>query len=161
MYRRYSTYNEGTVPVGQARRNKVKNVIILLLLIALIVMCVVAIPAMRKTNESRTVIINRMQSEMATAVRLTPSLSRSAGASSAAILAQIRSNIYTIETLNELSVAQDGAEGMLLDEEYLASIVSSIDNYITYLTTGMDTGEYQTNLTNTLDEAQAIINALE
>ena len=45
-----------------------------------------------------------MQNEIGTAVRLTTSLSRNAGASSAAILAQIRSNIYTIGVINQMRI---------------------------------------------------------
>ena len=43
----------------------------------------------------------------------------------------------------------------------MTSIQSSIDNYLAFLTTGMDTGEYQTNLQNSLNELQVEISALE
>ena len=105
-------------------------------------------------------MIQRMQNEIATAVRLTTSLSRNAGASSAAILAQIRSNIYAIITANELSIGMEGASGRLIPEEQLTSMQASIDNYLQFLTTGMDTGEYQTNLQNALDALQIQINLL-
>ena len=105
--------------------------------------------------------IQRMQNEISTATRLSTSLSRNAGASSAAILAQIRSNIYAISAANELLVGMEGAAGRLISEEQLTSLQSAIDNYLAFLTTGMDTGEYQTNLQNSLNELQVEISALE
>ena len=55
----------------------------------------------------------------------------------------------------------DGAgEETPLTEEQLTSMQASIDNYLQFLTTGMDTGEYQTNLQNALDALQIQINLL-
>ncbi len=160
MYRRYSQVNTNTVPVNQIRRNRIKNILILFLLAALVALAVVSIPAMRKQNSARDLYIQRMQTEVGEAVRQTTTLSRNAGADSAAILARIRSNIYAIRIINELNIAQEGASGRLLQEETLSTLQSSIDNYLTFLTTGMDTGEYQTNLQNEINSLQATINAL-
>jgi len=160
MYHRYSQVNAPSMPVSQQRRNLVKNILILALLIAVAVLAVIAYPAVQSRTATRNLYIQRMQNEIATAVRLTTSLSRNAGASSAAILAQIRSNIYAIITINEMSIALEGANGRLVPEEQLTSLQSSIDNYLTFLTTGMDTGEYQTNLQNTLEALQVQINLL-
>ena len=161
MYRRYSEVRETNVPVSQMRRNRVKNLIILLLAAALIALAAVALPAMQSRASARGLFIQRMQNEIATAVRLAPSLSRNAGASSAAILAQIRSNIYAIAEANDLSVGLDGASGRLVEEEELTALQSSIDSYLAFLTTGMDTGEYQTNLQNALDSLQLRISILK
>ena len=160
MYRRYSQVNETGMPVSQVRRNRIKNIIILILVAALATLTAVALPAMQSRSGARGLMIQRMQNEIATAVRLTTSLSRNAGASSAAILAQIRSNIYAIITANELSIGMEGASGRLIPEEQLTSMQASIDNYLQFLTTGMDTGEYQTNLQNALDALQIQINLL-
>ena len=161
MYRRYSQVNEVNMPVSQTRRNRIKNILILLLVAALAAMTAVALPAVRSRGSARTLIIQRMQSEINTATRLTTSLSRNGGASSAAILAQIRSNVYAISAANELSIGMEGAGGRLLQEEELTSLTSSIDNYLAFLTTGMDTGEYQTNLQNMLDALAIRVGALE
>ena len=161
MYRRYSQVNQPTASLGQVRRNRIKNILILLLVAALATMTAVALPAVRSRSASRTLYISRMQNEIATAVRLTTSLSRNAGANSAAILAQIRSNIYTIGVINDISIGQEGADGRLIQEEQITTLQSAIDNYLAFLTTGMDTGEYQTNLQNNLNELQVIISALE
>ena len=156
MYRRYSQVNQPSVSMGQVRRNRIKNILILLLVAALVGVTWVAVPAVRSRGAARTLYIQRMQNEIATAVRLATALSRNA-----AILAQIRSNIYAIGIINEISIGQEGTNGRLLPEERLTSIQSSIDNYLAFLTTGMDTGEYQTNLQNSLNELQVEISALE
>jgi len=160
MYRRYSQVNETGMPVSQMRRNRIKNIVILILLAAVVAMTVIALPALQSRQSARGLIIQRMQNEIATAVRLTTSLSRNAGASSAATLAQIRSNIYAIITANDLSVGMEGATGRLIPEEDLSTMQASIDNYLQFLTTGMDTGEYQTNLQNSLAALQVQINLL-
>ncbi len=161
MYRRYSQVSENTVSVSQARRNWIKNILILLLSAAVIALTVVAVPAVQSRNSARGLFIQRMQNEISAAVRLTTSLSRNAGANSAAILAQIRSNIYTIGVINQMSIGMEGASGRLIDESEITSLQSGIDNYLAFLTTGMDTGEYQTNLQNSLEAMQIQINALQ
>ena len=161
MYRRYSQVNQPVASLGQVRRNRIKNILILLLVAGLVAMTAVALPAVRSRSAARTLYISRMQNEIATAVRLATSLSRNAGANSAAILAQIRSNIYTIGVINEISIGQEGADGRLIQEEQVTTLQSAIDNYLAFLTTGMDTGEYQTNLQNSLNEMQTLIIALE
>ena len=161
MYRRYSSVNQPTANLGQVRRNRMKNILILALVVALGAMTAVALPAVRSRSSTHALYIQRMQNEIATAVRLATALSRNAGANSAAILAQIRSNIYAIGIINEISIGQEGTNGRLLPEERLTSIQSSIDNYLAFLTTGMDTGEYQTNLQNSLNDLQVEISALE
>ena len=161
MYRRYSQVNQPAAPLGQTRRNRVKNILILLLAAALIAVTSVAMPAVRSRNNARGLFVQRMQNEIATAIRLTTSLSRNAGANSAAILAQVRSNVYAIGMLNEVRIGEEGASGRLLQEDQVTSLQSYIDNYLSFLTTGMDTGEYQTNLQNSLENLQVQISALE
>jgi len=161
MYRRYSQVNENAMSVSQVRRNRTKNVLILVLAAAVVAVTVVAVPAVQRQRSERELYIRRMQSEIGDAVRQATSLSRNAGADSAAILARIRSNVYAIRVINEMRIGQEGAGGRLLPEEELATLQSSIDNYLSFLTTGMDTGEYQTNLQTDLNGMQALINALE
>ncbi len=160
MYRRYSDVNQSTVSRPQMRRNRIKNILILVLLAAVITLAVVARPALESRSGARALMIQRMQTEIAEAVRLATSLSRNAGADSASLLARIRSNIYAIRVCNDLSIGQEGAAGRLIPEERLTTIQSAIDNYLGFLTTGMDTGEQQTNLMNNLQELELFINDL-
>ena len=61
----------------------------------------------------------------------------------------------------EVRIGEEGAGGRLLQEDQVTSLQSYIDNYLSFLTTGMDTGEYQTNLQNSLETLQVQISALE
>ena len=161
VYRRYSDVNQPVMPLGQTRKNRIKNILILLLAAALTAVIILTLPAVQSRNSARGLFIQRMQNEVASAIRLTTSLSRNAGANSAAILAQIRSNVYAIGLINEMSVGQEGPAGRLLPEDRVSPLQSAIDQYLAFLTTGMDTGEYQTNLQTSLDTLQAEISALE
>ena len=160
MYRRYSQVNEGYMPDGQKTRNRIKNVIILLLTAAVIALCVIGIPALQSKNGARNLYISRMQTECSDAVRQATVLSRNAGADSALILSRIRSSISAVTLINELSIGQDGPSGRLINEEEIQAITSTIDQYLSFLTTGMDTGEYQTNLQNTLYALQERLNSI-
>ena len=78
MYRRYSDVNQSTVSRPQMRRNRIKNILILVLLAAVITLAVVARPALESRSGARALMIQRMQTEIAEAVRLATSLSRAA-----------------------------------------------------------------------------------
>ena len=158
MYRRYSQGNPGGVSISQMKRSRLKDLIILVLAALLIAGAVFCIPLLQKQDASRTIYIQRMQSECDDALRQTSSLSRNAGADSAAILARIRSNLYAIRMISSLNTAEGG--GVLVDDERIMTLTNTVDRYLTYLTTGMDTGEYQTNLQIALEELQAELNEL-
>lgn len=159
MYRRYSKTGDSTASMTQVTRNRIKNVLILLLLAAIAVLLFFTLPAVRNRGETRSLYIQRIQNEASEAVRLTSGLSRNAGADSAAILARIRCNIYAIRTIN--SVNSGAGNGLLLEEERLTTLLNTIDRYLSFLTTGMDTGEYQTGLQTALNELQGIISQLQ
>lgn len=158
MYRRYSQTGDGTASMTQVTRNRIKNLLIFLLLIAVAVMLVIGLPMLRNRNDTRELYIQTIQSEVDEAARLTSGLSRNAGADSAAILARIRCNLYSARTVNTLSGSGGGTA--FLGEERLTTLINTIDRYLSFLTTGMDTGEYQTSLQTALNELQEIVGAL-
>lgn len=159
MYRRYSQVGEGQAALSQMKRSRIKTWIILVLLAVIATLCIIGIPALQSRGEGKSLYIQRMRSECEEAIRQTSVLSRNAGADSAAILAKIRSNLYAIRTMNALSAGQ--GYGALLPDEQLLSIQESVDRYLSFLTTGMDTGEYQTGLQNSLEALREVLNALE
>ena len=159
MYRRYSQVNDGGATQGQVLRNRVKNILLLLLVLAVAALCFFGVPAIRARQEQKALMIQRIQAECDEALRLTATLSRNAGADSAAILAKIRSNLYAIRTVNNLS--NSSGFGLLLNGDYLSGLQDQVDRYLSYITTGMDTGEYQTNLQNSLNELQGLAETLE
>ena len=158
MYRRYSQTGDGSMPLSQVNRNRIKNLIILLLLVAVGVLLYISIPMMKNRDETRALYIQKIQAECDDALRQSTTLSRNAGADSAAILSRVRCNIYAIRTLNTMSGSSGGRQ--LLDDGRLLTLQNTVDNYIAFLTTGMDTGEYQTALHNSLLELQGIVNTL-
>ena len=158
MYRRYSQMGDGSMPLSQVNRNRIKNIIIFLLIIALGVVLFISIPLMNTRSETRALYIRKIQAECDDAARQTSSLSRNAGADSAAILARIRCNIYAIRTLNTMSAS--AGEGQFLEDERLLTLQNTVDRYLSFLTTGMDTGEYQTSLQTALGELQEIVGNL-
>ena len=118
----------------------------------------IGIPALQRGNGTRSIYIQRIQTECDEAIRQTSTLSRNAGADSASILARIRSNLYAIRMISGLNASQGGGE--LVSEDRILTLQNTVDRYLTYLTTGMDTGEYQTTLQTAMEELQEELNAL-
>ena len=159
MYRRYSQMGDGGMPLSQVNRNRIKNILILLLMIALTVLLVISLPLMKSRDNNRTNYIQQIQKECKEAYNETNALSRTAGADSAAILSRVRSNIHAVRAINSLS-GSDGGKALLEDERVL-TLQNMVDQYLQYLTTGMDTGGYTTNLQTALIELQDIVSVLE
>ena len=154
MYRRYSQVGDGGMPLSQVKRNRIKNFLILILLAALAAMTVITLPLIRGRDNNRNLYIQQIQRECKDAYNDTASLSRTAGADSAAILSRVRSNIHTIRAINNLNNAEGGRQ--MLEDERLLTTQNIVDRYLAYLTTGMDTGEYTTSLQTSLQELQEI-----
>ena len=159
MYRRYSQANGNSVSMTQMKQSRVKDLLILVLTGLLIASLALGIPAMRRQSDNRLLYIRKIQAECDDAIRQTSALSRNAGADSAAILAKIRSSLYAIRMVSSLNASQGG--GVLVEDDRLMTLQNTVDRYLTYLTTGMDTGEYQTSLQTALDELQETLNTLE
>ena len=158
MYRRYSQANGNGASLSQMKRSRLKDLLILLLVGMLIAALVIGIPALRQNSETRALYIQRIQTECDEAIRLTSTLSRNAGADSASILARIRSNLYAIRVISGLHASKFGGE--LVSEDRILTLQNTVDRYLTYLTTGMDTGEYQTTLQTSMEELQEELNLL-
>ena len=159
MYRRYSQVGDGAVPLSQVNRNRIKNIIILLLIVALTVLLIISLPLIRNKGNVRTQYIQQLRRECQEAYNNTQTLSRTAGADSAEILASVRSNIHAMRVVNNLSGA--GGNGYLVDDGRLSSLISTVEEYLGILTTGMETGQYVTSLSTSLADLQAAISNLE
>lgn len=158
MYRRYSQVGNGNMSISQVNRNRIKNIVIIILLIALAALLVISLPLIRGREGSRAIFIQQIQKECDDANKDTSTLSRTAGADSAATLSRVRSNVHTIRMLN--SVSGSTGNGQLIEDERLLTLQNMVDQYLQYLTTGMDTGGYTTNLQVALAELQEIVNNL-
>ena len=159
MYRRYSQMNGNAASVSQLKRSRLKDLLILALTGLLIAALVIGVPLLQKNNTTRSVYIQRIQAECDEANRLTSTLSRNAGADSASILARIRSCLYSIRVISGLNMAQ--GYGELVSEDQVLTLQNMVDRYLNYLTTGMNTGEYQTTLQTGMEELQAEVSALK
>ena len=159
MYRRYSQANGNGASLTQMKRSRLKDLLILVLAGLLIASLVIGIPALQRGNGTRSIYIQRIQTECDEAIRQTSTLSRNAGADSASILARIRSNLYAIRMISGLNMAQ--GDGELVSEDQVLTLQNMVDRYLNYLTTGMNTGEYQTTLQTGMEELQAEVSALK
>lgn len=158
MYRRYSQANGTGLSMSQMKHSRIRDLVILVLAGLLVASLVLGIPAMLKQTDVRTLYIQRIQAECDDAIRLTSTLSRNAGADSASILARVRSSLYAIRMISNLNAAEGG--GPLVEDERILTLQNTVDRYLTYLTTGMDTGEYQTGLQTSLEELQETLSGL-
>jgi hypothetical protein len=108
------------MPLSQVNRNRIKNIIILLLLTALGALLVISLPLIRGREGSRAIFIQQIQKECDDANKDTSTLSRTAGADSAATLSRVRSNVHTIRMLN--SVSGSTGNGQLIEDERLLTL---------------------------------------
>ena len=161
MYRRYTNANDPGMTLDQRKRSRLKDVVIILLIIALAALAVVSYPALQSRSGSHDLYVLRMRSECDEAIRLTNTLSRNAGADSAGILARIRSNIYAMTVINVFNNNQEVGNGDLVPTATLETILNTLEKYQTVLITGMDTGEQQTNLLNDLESVRLILEQIE
>ena len=159
MYRRYSPVGDGAMPLSQVNRNRIKDIIILLLIVALTVLLIISLPLIRNKGNVRTQYIQQLRRECQEAYNNTQTLSRTAGADSAEILASVRSNIHAMRVVNNLSGA--GGNGYLVDDGRLSSLISTVEEYLGILTTGMETGQDVTSMSTSLADLQAAIGNLE
>ena len=150
MYRN-TGYNRVSAPAAAPRWvTRFKNVLLLLLLIAVVALAIMGGRAMAYRNEAKNLFISKIQLECGNALTLTKSLSRTAGASSSATLGRIRSHVYAMETSNSLSVGLEGSEGWLISEDWFTTLYGVLEEYSQKLITGMTTGDQQTTLLGAL-----------
>ena len=159
MYRRYSQVGDGSMSLSQMNRNRIRNVIILLLLAAVIALLVLSIPMLQGKNNTHKLYISQIQKECKEAITDTSSLSRTAGADSAQILARVRCNIHAMRTINNLSSSESGRP--LVEDGRLQGLLNEVDRFLGVLATGMTTGENATAVQTGLADLQEIVTSLE
>ena len=159
MYRRYSQVGDGNMSLSQMNRNRIRNIIILVLLAAVIALLIISIPMMLGKSNSHMLYIQQMQKECKEAYADTSTLSRTAGADSASILSRVRSNIHAMRVINNLNNAENGYP--FVEDEKLQNLLNNVDRFLNVLSTGMATGEPATALLTGLAEMQEIVLNLE
>lgn len=160
MYHRYTSRSGGINPGNNRLRERIRTGVILVLLIAVVLLAIFGGRAMTFRSETHTIFVRRMQTECASALSLTSSLSRTAGANSAATLGSIRSRVYAMDVINQFNVSLEGAGQYLVDNDLFTELYSMLDSYSSQLLTGMSTGDMQTSLTTALNNLLELVNAL-
>lgn len=161
MYHRYTSRAEGMQTSTSPRlKDRIRNIVLAVLLVACILLGIFGGRAMNFQSEAHTTFVRRMQTECNDALGLTASLSRTAGANSAATLGRIRSHLYAMDTINQLNVGLQGAGGYLINNDVFTALYAMLDEYSDKLITGMQTGDLQTSLTTSLNDLAAMVSAL-
>ncbi len=141
--------------VEHTRIDRVKNLLIILLAVALAatgIVCAKAVDFRSRTDEN---MASRIKSEVNSAVSLASNLSRSNGSETPAVLARIRANVHTAETINEMSYDLNG--GNWVEAVIFTNIYSIIDSYFAKLNTGTSTIQEQTDLALQLSNIQTLL----
>ena len=160
MYQHYMSRKGSSVQSGgNTMFNRVRNALILLLLVAVVLLAIFGGRAISFETETRSTFVRRMQTECNNAVSLVTALSRTAGASSSATLSKIRSHVYAMDTINQLNVGLGG--DYIVSNDTFTSLYAIIDDYFNRLITGVVTGDSQTSLANALTTLQQTIAYLE
>ena len=159
MYHHYTSRGSFNQTGGNRLKDRIRNVIILVLLAAVIALSIFGGQAMTYRAEVQVTYVQRMQTECSEALRLVGTLSRTAGANSAATLGRIRSHVYSMDTINQLHAGTGGQ--FLVGNDYFTSLYAVIDEYSDKLITGMQTGDLQTSLNQQLTTLQNIVGMLE
>lgn len=162
MYHRYTSRSEGMQSTGAPRlQERIRNILLIVLVVACILLAIFGGRAMGFQNDASATFVRRLQTECNDALSLTGSLSRTAGANSAATLGRIRSHVYAMDTINQLNVGLQGAGGYLVENDVFTQLYSLLDDYSDKLITGMQTGDLQTELTTSLTTLAALVDQLD
>lgn len=160
MYHRYTERSGGLQSSGGRMKEHIRTGVICVLLIAVILLSIFGGRAMSFQKDTHTTFVHRMQTECSNALTLTSSLSRTAGANTSATLGRIRSHLYAMDTINQISVGLEGGS-YLVDNDVFTDLYALLDDYANKLITGMMTGDLQSALTNELTTLLAEVDALE
>ena len=161
MYR-YSPRMMNANGQGSKLRNRMKNILILVLLAAVIFLIIFSSGAVRYRDNARALFVQQVQVECGEALNLCSTLSRTGGSGSAETLGVIRSRVYAIDRINTISIALGGPSARLVDESYLTQIYSLITSFSADLrASGMNSSTYQNELTNTLNSLAFILDQID
>ena len=142
-------------------RNRVKNVVLLLLVAACAFLFFSGRDDAGYHADAWQLYRQRALSECNSAVTLCNNLSRTGGSSTADTLGGIRSRIYAISTISELSAALGGSRERLVDTSWFTQINGLLDAYYSQLQTGaLNTSNLQNDLYAILTQLQLQLNSL-
>lgn len=145
----------GARGVEHSRADRVRSIVIILLVVALAGVSIAGGQAIAFKGEIREMIQARALTECNDAVGQVNTLSRSGGSDTAALLGKIRANVHAVELLSSMNVSFYGRE--LAPAANFTELYSIIDSYSAKLKNGSATIEELTNLSDRLTVLQTLL----
>lgn len=146
-------------PATHAAAERVRNILLILLVVAVVVLGVVGGRAISFRNKCEPTYVSRMQMECDEALSSMNSLSRNGGYKAMAILGKIRSNIRAMEAINEVSNTVSG-DGYLVEPKVFTNLYEIIDVYSSNTEQVGGDRESETNLRTALTDLQSMLKKL-
>lgn len=145
--------------VEHTRAERVRTIVIILLMVALLGVGIAGGQAMGFRGNCEKQLVARALTECGDAVNHVNTLSRSGGSDTAAVLGKIRANVRAVNVLSDLSLSLYHRE--LAPALSFVELYGIIDSYSAKLKNGSATIEELTNLSNQLVQLQTTIKAAQ
>lgn len=159
---RYAHGKDGPAKVGSVMVDRIKNLALILLVIAVIGIGIAGGQAIVFRSGCDATFLHRMQTECSEAVNLANSLARNGSAESTAILGRIRANVHAVDTLNSVGNTLHSGKRLLVPESSFTELYSIIDSYSGKLKNGAAViVEEQTNLVASLTALQSLLQTFD
>ncbi len=153
---RYVRSRSGSVQnVDRSRVERVKNIVIILLTVALLGVGIAGIQAISLRDKAEDLFIVRAIAECNDAVGTVNTMSRSGGSDTAGELGKIRANIKAVDTLNSMSQSLYGRA--YVPQTTFSALYAVIDSYSGKLKNGTSAIEDLTKLADGLTSLQAVL----
>lgn len=146
-------------PAAHAAAERVRNILLILLVAAVVVLGIVGGRAISFRNKCEPTYIAQMQMECDEAIGNLNSL-RQGGIKAVANIGKIRGNIQAIEVINEVCNTVSG-DGYLVEPKVFANLYDIIDAYNSDMAEGgMLASANENELRNSLNDLQVILEQL-
>lgn len=146
----------GARGVEHSRADRVRSILIILLVVALAGVGTAGGQAIAFRGEAKKMLQARALTECNDAVSQVNTLSRSGGSDTPELLGKIRANVHAVEVLSSMNVSFYGRE--LAPAVNFTELYSIIDSYSAKLKNGSATIEELTNLSDRLTALQTLLN---
>jgi len=156
MYRRYTNVNREGAPLNQINQIRIRNVIIVVLLAAVVVLTIRTVSEARKQGDERGLYISEINSEYMLAM---DKMNKSHG-DNAQELDEIRSNLYAIKKLNDVYLRKE--KQILIPDEIIGGCINIVDEYFKNdAKGGTNLKTLLSNLRSAMAQLQETISGLE
>lgn len=158
---RYEGKRDGSQPVNHAAAERVRNLFLILLIVALLGVGIAGGQAIAFRSSFNETTVSRMLSECEEALGQARNLARNGSAESSVVLSRIRGNVQSVRALNEVSSQLHNRNDYVVAASSLAEIDAVIDSYFTKLKNGSVVTEDLTQLTSLLTNLQETLSEMK